>query len=115
MKDYTYQDMIKMQEDAAVRVREMKRRAAIAVEEDEKGKREEVKTVIPDEVKHISYPVEIDEKTTCNESVADNKQSGLLDVIKADSDSVLILLIIVLLSSEDADQLTSLALLYLLL
>lgn len=104
-----------MQEDAAVRVREMKRRAAIVVGEDENIRREEVKKSVPDEVKHISYPVEIEEKTDKFEKIADDRQRGLIDVINADSDSVLVLLILILLSGEETDQLTSLALLYLLL
>ena len=33
MKDYTYQDMLRMQEDAAERVREMKKRASIITDE----------------------------------------------------------------------------------
>ena len=33
MKDYTYQDMLRMQEDAAERVREMKKRASIIADE----------------------------------------------------------------------------------
>lgn len=115
MKDYTYQDMLKMQEEAAVRVREMKKRAAIAVEEDEKESAEAVKPVFPDEVRHISYPVELPEPVTDKSAVNDEKKSGLLDIIKADSDSVLILFILLLLSQEETDYITSLALLYLLM
>lgn len=115
MKDYTYQDMLKMQEEAAVRVREMKKRAAVAIESEENKPSQETKQVFPDEVKHISYPVDLSEK---NDDVRNNdneKKSGLIDVIKSDNDSILILFIILLLSQEDTDYLTSLALLYLLL
>lgn len=115
MKDYTYQDMLKMQEEAAVRVREMKKRAAIAVETDERSAPEPPKQVLPDEVKHISYPVELPEKMTEHPSVPEEKKSGLLDIIKTDSDSMLILFILMLLSQEETDYLTSMALLYLLL
>ena len=33
MKDYTYQEMMKMQEEAVKRVREMKKRSAFAAED----------------------------------------------------------------------------------
>lgn len=105
-----------MQEDAAVRVREMKRRAAIAVEEDNDKTEPEKKNVIPDEVKHISYPVEIEERRIEheNEECEDN-QTVISDKAKSDGDSMLILLILILISRDEADPLTSLALLYLLL
>lgn len=115
MKDYTYQDMLKMQEDAAVRVREMKRRAAIAVESEQAAEEEKEKVVIPDEVRHISYPVELPEQIQDKKSEPEVKKSGLLDIIKSDSDSMLILFILLLLSQEETDYLTSLALLYLLI
>ena len=114
MKDYTYQDMLKMQEDAAVRVREMKRRAAIAVEEDNNKTEEKTKNVIPDQVKHISYPVEI-ENTEYKDETITEKQPVKSDTLKSDGDSMLILLILILISRDEADPLTSLALLYLLL
>lgn len=115
MKDYTYQDMLKMQEEAAVRVREMKKRAAIAVEDEENKVAESSKQLFPDEVKHISYPVDLSEKNDNNRNNDNEKNSGLLEVIKSDSDSMLILFIILLLSQDETDYLTSLALLYLLL
>lgn len=117
MKDYTYQDMLKMQEEAAVRVREMKKRAAVAVESEDNNSPQEPKQLFPDEVKHISYPVDLSEKNddSRNNYNDNEKKSGLLDVIKSDNDSILILFIILLLSQEDTDYLTSLALLYLLL
>lgn len=103
-----------MQEDAAVRVREMKRRAAIAIEEDNSKVEEKPKNVIPDQVKHISYPVEI-ENTEYNDETIAEKQPVKSDILKSDGDSMLILLILILISREEADPLTSLALLYLLL
>ena len=63
MHDYTYQDMLRMQEEAAVRVREMKKRATLIMDDESEEKKElekiSKKTALPDEVKHISYPVEI--------------------------------------------------------
>ncbi len=115
MKDYSYQDMLKMQEDAAVRVREMKRRAAIAVEAEQSAAEEHEKNAIPDEVRHISYPVELPEQIREKKGEPEAKKSGILDIIKSDSDSVLVLFILLLLSQEETDYLTSLALLYLLI
>ena len=43
MRDYSYEDMLRMQQEAAVRVREMKKRAAIISDEELPPK----KTVIP--------------------------------------------------------------------
>mgnify|MGYP006991697744 CR=1 FL=1 len=110
MVEYTYQDMVKMQEEAAVRVREMKRRAAIAVEDDEPEKNS-----IPDQVKRISYPVEITVSQNDENEESSGQDNSPQEILKADSDSVLILLILVLLSGEEADPMLSLALLYLLL
>ena len=109
MADYSYQDMLKMQEEAAVRVREMKRRAAIAVDE------EPASAPIPDEVKHISYPVEIPVNTDDCSDCSEQSDASRTEALKTDADSVLVLLILVLVSSEEADPLTALALLYLLL
>lgn len=116
MRDYTYQDMLRMQEDAANRVREMKKRAAIAVEEDSKDDNRSL-TSIPDEVRHISYPVELP-VVQPDDALPEKEEShtGLLEVIKNDMDAILIMGLIALLSdSEQHDQLISLALLYLLL
>ena len=109
MADYSYQDMLKMQEEAAVRVREMKRRAALAVDDEPSA------ASVPDQVKHISYPVEIPVNTDeCNECTGQTEISSE-PTFKLDADSVLVLLILVLVSSEESDPVTALALLYLLL
>lgn len=114
--DYTYQDMLKMQEEAAVRVREMKKRAAIAVENDEKISTATEQKALPDEVKRISYPVELPEDAlNISSQPQEERTGGILDIIKTDSDSMLILFILILLAQEETDHLTSLALLYLLL
>lgn len=84
MRDYSYQDMLRMQEDAAVRVREMKKRAAIiAAPEQEEG-----------EV---------------------SSEGGLLSKLLSDTESLLIVAVLALLVSENTDNLTGLALLYILL
>lgn len=112
MRDYTYQDMLKMQEDAANRVREMKKRAAIVVEDEHTPQ----KTSLPDEVKHISYPVELNTNGKC-EQIDQNKNNsnGLIELISKDKDVLLILaLLFVMNDTEECDRLISLALLYLL-
>lgn len=114
MRDYSYEEMLKMQQEAAMRVREMKKRAAITVEEDEPAG----KTVrpIPDEVRRISYPVEI----PVREHDADNKEqkkehNGILSFLADDKDALLVLSLAVILAQENTDYLTTLSLIYLLL
>ncbi len=132
MRDYTYQDMLKMQEEAAKRVREMKKRAAIAVE-DESGFENiptTVRKVLPDEVKHISYPVELpgqkeeqNEKQNEKQNEERNEEhgekkkspSGILSFITQDKDALLILALLAVIGQDEKDYLTSLALIYLLL
>lgn len=116
MRDYSYEDMLKMQQEAAIRVREMKKRAAITVEEEEPPK----KTVrpIPDEVKHISYPVELPDTHIESGDKDENekvKQGGILSLLTDDKDALLVLTLAVILAGENSDYLTTLALIYLLL
>ncbi len=114
MRDYSYEDMLKMQQEAAIRVREMKKRAAITVDEEEPPK----KTVrpVPDEVKCISYPVEIPVTQTETERKEENvKRDGILSFLAEDKDALLVLSLAVILAGENADYLTTLSLIYLLL
>lgn len=115
MRDYTYQDMLKMQEDAANRVREMKKRAAVIVDDNATPK----KNSLPDQVRHISYPVELPEtqQPSKQEEKKEYKENhiGLIDYLKNDKDVFLILaLLLILQESGECNQLTSLALLYIL-
>ena len=87
MKDYTYQDMLKMQEDAAFRVREMKKRATLVMDENE-------------------------EKIQPSEKL---NNVGFLGTLLQDSDTVLVMAILVLVMNEKNDYLTNLALMYILL
>lgn len=129
MRDYSYQEMLKMQEDAARRVREMKKRAAIAVDEDESLPKEN-KPPLPDEVKRISMPVELPQEDreevcehdtpseTIKEHHSDSPDMGIHGLIKFfsnDKDALLILAVLAVISGEKIDYMTSLALLYLLL
>lgn len=115
MRDYTYQDMLRMQEEAAVRVREMKKRATLVMEEE--SEHTPKKAVLPDEVKHISYPVEIETPVKEESSSAEenDKHMGIFDLLTKDKDALLILSLIAVLSTESKDYITSCALLYLLL
>ena len=86
MKDYTYQDMLKMQEDAAFRVREMKKRATLVMDENEQ-----------------------------QSEVSEEKNKGFLETLLRDSDAVLVIALLVLVMNEKNDYLTNLALMYILL
>lgn len=125
MKDYTYQDMLKMQEEAAQRVREMKKRASIAVENDKNDEiriNSENSRRLPDEVRRISYPVELSaekEETPPKDKPADGKDTGrsgggLMKLLLADKDAALIFTLLAVVS-QNGDNLISFALLYLLL
>lgn len=118
MRDYSYQDMLRMQEEAAYRVREMKKRATLAL--DEETQPVQKKLPLPDEVKHISYPVEIensqdDEAITEEIQEKENPSSGILDFLTRDKDALLILSLIAVLATESNDSFTTYALVYLLL
>ncbi|MBR3868340.1 MAG: hypothetical protein IKM66_03415 [Clostridia bacterium] len=118
MRDYTYQDMLRMQEEAAYRVREMKKRAALAMDDEPEPTPKKIQ--LPDEVKHISYPVEIEDSVndeSVNDEIAEKKDlsSGILDFLTRDKDALLILSLIAVLSTESNDYFTTYALLYLLL
>lgn len=115
-----------MQEDAARRVREMKKRAALAVSDDPPPRdASENSKKLPDEVKHISYPVELPapvHDAPDPEIQAENTREherepihSLLNLLKEDSDAVLILSLLAIIGQDDHDYITSLALLYLLL
>ena len=126
--EYTYQDMLKMQEDAAKRVREMKKRAALAVS-DEPPQRspDDGSKKLPDEVRHISYPVELpasshgepgnrnDDQRDQSEASSREPVNGLLSLLTEDPDAMLILSLLAVIGQDEQDTITSLALLYLLL
>ena len=59
MADYTYNDMLRMQEEAAERVRAMKKRAALAMDDAVETRRN---IPLPDDVRHYSLPVEYENK-----------------------------------------------------
>ncbi len=118
MRDYTYQDMLRMQEEAANRVREMKKRAVITDDEDYQKPRP--KNPVPDEVRHISFPVEIESVTQVTELpdtvIKENRHKpSPLAMLLRDKDSFLILALIVALYDTGADFVTLAMLVYLLM
>ena len=115
MRDYTYQDMLRMQEEAAVRVREMKKRATLVM--DEETEQPQKKNSLPDEVRHISYPVEIEKQQNDEVIVQENSNEhyGIFDLLKKDKDALLILALVAVLAAETQDHMLSCALMYLLL
>mgnify|MGYP004633280907 CR=1 FL=1 len=127
MRDYTYQEMVKMQEEAVRRVREMKKRSAFAAEDAQStlnpDRYEEDRRIFTDSngVKRISFPVEYDKRHGDFPS-DENRQEmetpvckGLADYIRDDPDALLIMSVIVLLSEEKADPALLSALAYMLL
>ena len=116
MADYTYQDMLRMQEEAAERVREMKKRATLVMD-DEKPVRQT--KPLPDEVRHISYPVDLSELRRESDrevtEIPKQKKTGFLDSLAGDKESLMILAIIFILSREKEDHITTFLLMYLLL
>lgn len=126
MKDYSYEDILKMQEDAAKRVREMKRRAAVAVEDEAKPAEKHQREDLPREVKRISYPVEFDagsgtSQTEDEEISQDNynksqeRKQGIIEMLSEDNDAVLLMGILLLLCQDEKNYPAALALLYILL
>lgn len=117
MRDYSYNDMLRMQQEAAERVREMKKRAAIVVD-DETPQKKDIKP-IPDKVRHISYPVEIsNNEDDCNDEtdgIPSDGHKGLISLLSEDKDALLVLSLAFILSQEKEDLVTTLALFYLLL
>jgi hypothetical protein len=114
MRDYTYEDMLKMQQEAAIRVREMKKRAAITADEDEPMTKTGRQS--SDDGRHFSYPVEmsVDENDDAIKT-EQKKDSGILSFLSEDKDAMLVLSLIVILAGEHSDYLTTLSLIYLLL
>lgn len=118
MRDYTYQDMLRMQEEAAVRVREMKKRATLIMDDESESTKEREKiskkTALPDEVKHISYPVEIEIPKKDESVEISTSSNGLLSFLTQDKDALLILSLLSVLA-ESKDYITCGSLLFLLM
>ena len=121
MADYTYQELIRMQNDAVRRAQEMERRAQhTAGLSEEKTTQKE--SVPPHEPKHIPMPEgylrrpgEGGEKDSGNHNSTDFEKikKGFSD-LAMDSDSALRLSLIMLLTQEGADEMLVMALIYML-
>ena len=112
MADYSYQDLMRMQNDAIRRAEDMQRRARqsagiernqSAVKEDAYEKSQEC----TDETKH-SYEQKNGTK------ICDDKIKNIFGDLNIDSDKALLLSLILLLSEEKADELLIMALIYML-
>lgn len=129
MKDYTYQEMMKMQEDAVKRVQEMKRRSVFAVDDANQAFEHNDSRSIDSGsfsqpvsgVKRISMPVEFDSASNYDKSHKNRQESdapafdGLLDFLSRDGDSSLVLSLLLLLITDSGDKQLISALAYILL
>lgn len=126
MADYTYKELMRMQNDAVRRVEDMQRRARRAAGFDEDGKREYQQDTyaVKSEPHHIPQPEgylpKID-KTEVQPVKNDHGNMPFLEGIKRgfdkfdiDEDKALILSLVLLLSGEKADEGLLTALIYML-
>ena len=141
MADYTYNEMMKMQNDAIRRVEEMQKRARKTVGLDENNKKdaEPSSEISRDEPRRVSMPKDYlenlktfaansshNEESTAKEhnyeppkpktkqpQISLNKDFSLGD-FNMDDDKALLLALILLLSEEGADELLIMALIYML-
>ena len=124
MADYSYQDIVKMQNDAIRRAEEMQKRARKTAG----FEAEQPKAEPPQEPRHIPMPggylLQNDAPVSQNDPpqpreenkkgpFLENLGNGLGD-INLDSDKALLLSLIMLLSQESADELLIMALIYIL-
>ncbi len=141
MADYTYNEMMKMQNDAIRRVEEMQKRARKTVGLDEKDKKEiePPPEISRDEPRRVSMPKDYlenlkqfaansshkEEVTTKEQNSETQKQETKPPKINQgketsfgdfnmDDDKALLLALILLLSEEGADELLIMALIYML-
>ncbi len=134
MADYTYSEIMKMQNDAIKRVEEMQKKArkTVGIKDEPKGdKKERIEVQEPkripmpndylEQLKEISGKnFDKEEKAETNET--ENKKEKLFSAkgnnsfsnIQLDDDKALLLALIMLLSEEGADELLIMALIYML-
>ncbi len=114
MADYTYNDMLRMQKEAAERVRQMKKRATIITEDETESKRN---VPLPDDVRHYSMPVEFEKKESeaVSSPVQTTRKRSSIGKITDDRDALIILAVLSVLSKEKTDYLIILALIYILM
>ena len=130
MAQYSYADIMKMQNDAARRVEEMQKRArsvsgldeAPAEKPRESGavtvKAQPTRVPMPDDylekLKSYAGGSALHRDDTSTESAKQNLRQGVLNLPEIDEDRALILSLVLLLAEENADETLLLALLYML-
>ncbi len=115
MTDNERREMEQMRRDAEQRVREMNARARAAVSG--AGNRQQPRSAEQEKPPHSQQPANPPTKTPAAVTPAQNKGLGLLKMLnfqslKLDNDIMVIAMMIMLLGSDDADELLLLALLY---
>ena len=105
-QEYSYNDLVRMQEQAIRRVRDMQERARLTVQEQE--------VTIPEEsqpAESVSVQEKTDKKpqTPLQKPVVQNPLSNLLNI---DKDKAVILPLLLLLGKESSDNILLLALMY---
>ncbi len=130
MAQYSYADIMKMQNDAARRVEEMQKRARSVSGLDcaaDENKRESTAVTVKTRPTRVPMPDDYLEKLKSyaggsalrgndapTESVKQNMRQGTLNLPEIDEDRALILSLVLLLAEENADETLLLALLYML-
>lgn len=126
MGDYTYTELMKMQNDAIRRVEDMQRRARQSAGLEAEKKKEEPKVIVRDEPRRVPMPNDYLEKLKelaeesgkpHNNQVAEAPKPEKKDSFgdfEMDSDTALLLSLVMLLSEEKADETLIMALLYML-
>ncbi len=134
MADYTYNEMMKMQNDAIKRVEEMQRRArqTVGLSENESKPPEEHTGIPRQEPRRVSMPKDYLEnlktyaansshtdesppqKPKVKPPKAESTGESAFGDLKLDEDKALLLALILLLSEEGADELLIMALIYML-
>lgn len=125
MADYTYQELMRMQNDAVKRVEDMQRRARKAAGIDEGNNKEPSQnTPANREPHHIPQPQGYLPKPEKNEAPQSQREVGNMtfldgikknfDKIDIDEDKALILSLLLLLSGENGDEALLTALIYML-
>ncbi len=114
MAEYTYNDMLRMQEEAAERVRQMKKRATLAMEDEPESRKN---IPLADDVRHYSMPVEFEkpESEPVHLPVQSTEKHNTIRKITDDKDALIILAVLSVLSKEKTDYLILLALIYILM
>ena len=124
MADYTYQELMRMQNDAIRRAEDMQARARKTAGFDDENKEHQKNTIsAPQEPKRIPMPEGYLGKESKKEipQNQDYQQTDFTEKLKTgfgdiniDSDKALLLSLIMLLSEEKADELLIMALIYML-